>query len=610
MMGPKRLSDTEFSFTVWAPLHEEMILHIVQPIEKKIKMKKKSDGFFHIQTKAEAGWRYFFMPDGKEDLADPASCFQPEGVHGPSEIIDHSTYQWKDKEWKGIPFDELILYELHTGTYTQEGSFEAIIGKLDHLADTGINAIELMPVAQFPGSRNWGYDGVYPYAVQNSYGGPEGLKKLVDACHQKGIAVFLDVVYNHLGPEGNYFERFGPYFTDHYRTPWGKAINFDGQWSDGVRDYFADNAVYWFEHFHIDGLRFDAIHGVYDLGAKHFWQYMHEKIRKYEQRAGRQLHTIAESDLNNPMVINTAECGGYGFTAQWLDDFHHAMYTLIHEEGKKSYVDFGDIRQLAKAYKEGFVHSGEYVSFRKRRYGASSAGIPGNKFVVFTDNHDQAGNRLTGDTLASLIDFERIKLAAASCLLSPYIPMLFMGEEYGDNSPFLYFISHSDKELIAAVREGRKKEFTHMGWEEEPADPSEDGTFHRSKLQWDKMPEQEHTLIHQWYKALISLRKTHPALKNFNKDDVWANTTENVLYLYRRSECLLKQLIIVFNFSGDTYYELVMPSTGTWNKILDSNDKEWHRGLNGAMSLPVHIESGMKTVITPLTVVVYENTGL
>ncbi|HEY1870667.1 MAG TPA: alpha-amylase family glycosyl hydrolase, partial [Chitinophagaceae bacterium] len=375
-------------FIVWAPLKKRMILHIVYPFEKKIEMQKDDSGYFHAETKTENGSRYFFMPEEEKDLPDPASKFQPHGVHGPSEVIDEN-FEWADANWKGIPFEDLVLYELHAGIFTNEGTFEAIIEKLDHLISTGINAIEMMPIAQFPGNRNWGYDGVFPFAVQNSYGGPWGLKKLVNACHQKGIAVFLDVVFNHLGPEGNYLEQFGPYFTDKYKTPWGKAINFDGQYSDAVRDFFSDNAIYWFEYFHIDGLRFDAIHEVHDAGSKHFWQFMHQNIRKLEQRLGRSFYTIAESDLNDPKVVGSAELGGFDFSAQWLDDFHHALYTLVdRERGKILYADFGNINQLAKAYKDGFVHSGEYVDFRKKKFGASSAGVPGNKFVVFIDNHD------------------------------------------------------------------------------------------------------------------------------------------------------------------------------------------------------------------------------
>jgi len=607
-IGSRYLSNGRIIFTVWAPLKEKMILHIVRPFDRKIQMEKDESGYFHTEVEVGSDCYYFFMPGGEKDFPDPASGFQPDGVHGPSAVVNHS-YEWNDETWNGIPFDELILYEVHTGTFTEEGTFEAMISKLDHLVSTGINAIELMPVAQFPGSRNWGYDGVYPYAVQNSYGGPGGLKKLVNACHQKRIAVFLDVVYNHLGPEGNYLEEFGPYFTDHYKTPWGKAINFDGQWSDGVREFFSDNALYWFEHFHIDGLRFDAIHNVYDLGAINIWQLMHSKIRKLEQRLGRSFYTIAESDFNDPKVIKATETGGYGFTAQWMDDFHHSLYTIVdRERGKILYADFGKIHQLAKAYKDGFVHSGEYVNFRKRKFGISSAGISGDHFVVFIDNHDQAGNRVSGDCLASLISFEKIKLASAAYLLSPYVPMLFMGEEYGDDAPFFYFISHGDKELVELVRQGRKNDFAYSEWEAEPPDPYDEKTFHQSKLQWKKIGDKKHETIHRWYKELLQLRKVYPALKSFNKNDVWVNTTGDMLELYRHSFGGKKEFICLFNFSETSSFSFILPSSQLdWNKIMDSNDEQWLIDERDYKPVAGLLQPRGKIMIPPLTVIAYGN---
>ncbi len=605
MIGANISDDRKITFNVWAPLHEKMVLHIIDPFEQKIEMQKDVHGVFHSEIEGAAGCRYFFMPAGEKDYPDPASRFQPSGVHGQSQVIDHSVYQWHDENWKAIPFDQLILYELHVGTFTGSGTFAAVSDKLDHLLDIGVNAIELMPVSQFPGERNWGYDGVYPFAVQNSYGGPDGLKMLVDTCHQKGIAVFLDVVYNHMGPEGNYMDQFGPYFSDHYKTPWGKAINFDGQWSDGVRNFFSENALYWFEYFHIDGLRFDAVHGVYDMGAVHFWQLMHRKIRELEHRLGRTVYTIAESDFNDPKVIKDIEAGGYGFTAQWMDDFHHSLYTIVHDEGKKFYEDFGDIQQLAKAYKEGFVHSGEYVNFRKKKFGAPSAGISGDKFVVFIDNHDQAGNRVTGSCLASLISFERIKLASAAYLLSPYIPMLFMGEEFGDDSPFLFFISHSDSELIEAVRQGRKKEFAHFDWNIETPDPYDETCFNRSKLQWQKINSGKHRVIHQWYKKVIELRKQQRPLQNFNKNDIWINVNEMLLMQHRRSEYAGEEIICFFNFSDSDTYQYKFHQTARWNKLLDSNESRWTINETDDISLPGVINKETKIDLRPLTVAVY-----
>lgn len=603
--GAIYLGNNRTHFIVWAPAIEYIQLHLVHP-GQRLDMKKNAEGFFELETTASPGTEYFYqLPDGK-DLPDPASQFQPEGVHGPSAIVDHESFTWSDTAWKGIPFRELLLCEIHVGTYTPEGNFEALIGKLPYLKETGINAIELMPVGQFPGTRNWGYDGAYPYAVQNSYGGPEGLKKLVNACHAEGIAVFLDVVYNHFGPEGTYVEKFAPYFTDRYKNIWGKAINLDGPWSDPVREYFSDNAIYWLNEFHIDGIRFDAIHGMFDAGAHPFWNLMHEKIQRTEQRLGRKLHTVAESDLNDPKVIASPAVGGFGFTAQWLDDFHHALFSLIDREtGKKKYADFGSPAQLAKAFKEGFVHSGEYVQFRKRKYGASSAGIDGDHFIAFIENHDQAGNSAKGERMVAILGHRKIKLLAAALLLSPYVPMLFMGEEYGEDAPFLYFGNHSDPELIEAVRTGRKNEFEHMSWDGEPADPFDPDTFHRSKLQWEKLDNPENREIWYWYQALIALRKKHPALQNFSKDDLLVNRIDRLLIIFRRAETGNDSLLILFNFSE-----------GPADYIPDNDFPEARRIIDSARSVqpaPVHTEQGPapinrgeKISLDPYAVQVYD----
>lgn len=596
------------TFSVWAPEKKSMVLHLVHPYAQEIKMKKDGMGYFHSEIKdLFPGARYFFKPDGEKDLPDPASHYQPEGVHGPSELVDHDSYSWQDQSWKGIPFRELVLYEIHVGTFTQEGTFEAIIPFLDDIAEIGVNGIELMPVAQFPGNRNWGYDGVLPYSVQNTYGGPEGLKKLIDVCHQKGIAVFLDVVYNHLGPEGNYFQSFGPYFTDNYTTPWGEALNFDGEWSDGVRDYYSNNPLHWFENYHIDGLRFDAIHEVYDSGAVHLWELTYQKVKILEQKLGRHLHLVAESDFNSPRVIKSPEIGGYGFSAQWLDDFHHALYVLLDKNGKDRYVDFGKPEQLAKAYTDGFVHSGEYVSFRKRKHGASSAGIGGDKFVVYNQNHDQIGNRVEGKRLCGLVNFERQKLAAAALLLSPYIPMLFMGEEYAETSPFYYFVSHSDPELIKAVQEGRKKEFEAFHWEVDPPDPQDEDTLNRSKLHWNLRTKGKHKILLKWHIKLIGLRKSYPALGSFNKDNVRVNIpTPGLFVLHRRSESGEQQLYALFNFT-DSPAPYTFPSTAeSYRKLLDSTAAPWQETSKMAKpDQPKEVRAGEAIKLEPCSVTLY-----
>ncbi|WP_353719161.1 malto-oligosyltrehalose trehalohydrolase [Dyadobacter sp. 676] len=562
-------------FSVWAPEKETMRLALAG--RAPVAMQKNEEGYFETELRdVGPGARYRFIPDDGSGYPDPASHFQPDGVHGDSEVVDHNAFKWTDNAWHGLPLKDLIFYEIHTGTFTQEGTFEGIISKLDYLAGLGVNAIELMPVCQFPGGRNWGYDMVFPYAVQNSYGGPDGLKALVDAAHAKGLAVFLDVVFNHVGPEGNYLPQFGPYFTDQYATPWGNAINLDGTWSDGVRNYFCNAILHWYEHYHIDGLRVDAVHMMFDNGAVHFWELVSEKLGELRQRLGRNFYLIAECDLNSPRVVKSPENGGWGFQAQWLDDFHHALYVLLDERGRDRYEDFGSIRQWAKAYTDGFVHSGEYVRFRKRRHGASSAGIPGDKFVVFNQNHDQVGNRVGGERLSMLVSFERQKIAAAAILLAPYLPMLFMGEEYGAKTPFFYFVSHSDEELIRKVVEGRRKEFENYNWEKDPPNPQDEDTFRQSKLDWSETGEAAQAILLRWHQSLIILRKTHPALRQFAKNDVAVDVIgTRCLVLYRRSADQTRELACVFNL-GDEGVEVPLPENGKeWVKVLDSGDAEW-----------------------------------
>jgi maltooligosyltrehalose trehalohydrolase len=566
--------DNSCIFKTWAPLYEAMVLHIVAPKEQRITMKKDAMGFFTAHVKeVDPSAQYFYAPDDGKEFPDPASFFQPNGVHEASALINHSSFEWKDQHWKGIDKPALILYELHVGTFTPEGTFEAIIPRLDDLLDTGINAIEIMPVAQFPGERNWGYDGVFPYAVQHSYGGPEGLKQLVDACHQKGIAVYLDVVYNHIGPEGNYFKEFGPYFTHKYITPWGDAINFDGPWSDGVRDFFSDNVLYWLHHFHIDGLRLDAIHVIYDDSAFNIWGLINQKVKWLEQQTGRTYILIAECDFNNPSVITPIEKNGFGFDMEWLDDFHHIVYALLDKEGQVLYEDFYTLEQAAKAINEGFIYTGEYVKARKRKFGASSKGVPGDKFVIFNQNHDQIGNRADGARLSKLINQKSIQLATALMFLSPYIPLLFMGEEYSETAPFLYFVDHSEPALIKAVRDGRKREFAHFYNGQDPIDPQAATTFENSKLHWHLRQEPSHKMMLEWYKSLIQLRKTNPALQTFDKAFVQAYVIhEKILTMHRQSPDGIDYLFAVFNFSTDLLSFELPVDKHLWTMLLSNNE--------------------------------------
>ena len=580
-------------------------LKIVRPAERLIPMTLVGQGYWktEIENVFPGAW-YLYRLNGEIERPDPASRFQPLGVHGPSQVIDPDEFAWGDHGWKGMPLKYFIIYELHTGIFTKQGTFESIIPHLDYLKELGITAVELMPVAQFPGTRNWGYDGVYPFAPQNSYGGVQGLKALVNVCHEKGLAVILDVVYNHLGPEGNYLRDFGAYFTDKYRTPWGDAINFDGPYSDEVRRYFIGNALYWVTEFHVDALRIDAIHGIFDFSAKHFLQELGEAVHHRAEELGRHVYVIPESDLNDVRVINPAEIGGHGLDAQWNDDFHHCLRTLITAEKSGYYEDFGTIVQMEKAYRDGFVYSGQYSPFRKRRHGSSSKDRPAQQFVVFSQNHDQVGNRMQGERLSSLVSFEALKLAAGCVILSPYLPLLFMGEEYGETAPFLFFVSHSDPGLIEAVRNGRKEEFRAFGWEGEPPDPQDERTFLASELHWEERTKGSHGTLLRFYKQLIALRTRTPALFELERErtEVRDCAADKVLTMRRRSGDGKGRVCILLNFmANDVSFQATLPE-GPWEIILDSSDGVWEGP--GAV-LPGRLGNGDKVTMRGHSIAVY-----
>ncbi|OGW47151.1 MAG: malto-oligosyltrehalose trehalohydrolase [Nitrospirae bacterium RBG_13_41_22] len=606
-IGYQYLGNGRREFIVWAPLLNNVDLKIVSPERLTFPMKKDEKGYWRIVVEEVfPGALYLYGLDEKRDRPDPASHFQPEGVHGPSKIIDHSSFKWEDREWKGIPLSEMIMYELHVGTFTHEGTFKAVIKRIDDLLDVGINAIEIMPVAQFPGERNWGYDGTYPFAVQNSYGGPEGLKLLVNECHKKGLAVILDVVYNHFGPEGNYLWDYGPYFTDRYKTPWGQAINYDDLYSNEVRNFFIENALHWFKNYHIDALRLDAIHGIFDFSAKAFLQELAEKVEEFSSSEGKKYYLIAESDLNDSRVIRSRNIGGYGIDAQWCDDFHHGVHTLLTGENRGYYIDFGRIEHLAKSVREGFVYSGQYSEYRKRNYGNSSENIPASQLIVFSQNHDQVGNRTLGDRLSTLVSFEASKLAAGAVLLSPYIPLLFMGEEYGEDNPFLYFVSHSDQNLIEAVRKGRKEEFKTFKWNCEPPDPQSIETFLRSKIAWDKRYQGKHKVLCDFYNELIQLRRTIPALSNLDKEclDIFGLEDKRVLLMRRWKD--ESNVFIIFNFDNADVRLTAPLIEGIWRKHLDSSEDMW----NGPGTIIQEIISqGSELTVRGLSFVLYIKSG-
>ena len=458
---------------------------------------------------------YAFSLDGGAALPDPRSLHQPHGVHGPSRIVDHTSFSWTDAAWRGSPLADATIYELHVGTFTPSGTFDGVAGRLPFLRDLGVTAIELMPVAAFPGARGWGYDGVDLWAVHDAYGGPEGLRRLVDAAHATGIAVVLDVVYNHLGPDGNHLGSFGPYFTDRYRTPWGDALNLDGPDSDEVRAFIVENALMWLRDYHLDGIRLDAVHAVLDTSAVHVVEEISARVRTLEAELGRTLWVIAESDLNDPRVVRPVELGGYGSDAQWSDDFHHALHAVLTGERFGYYVDFGTVADLAAALSRVFVFDGRHSVYRRRRHGRPATGLSGHRFVGYAQNHDQVGNRPAGERSASLLSPGLLRVAAALVFTSPFVPLLFAGEEWGASTPFLYFTDHQDPRVAAAVPQGRRQEFASFGW---PAasvpDPQDEATFRRSRLDWSEVDREPHASLLAWYRSLIRLRTSQPALRD------------------------------------------------------------------------------------------------
>jgi maltooligosyltrehalose trehalohydrolase len=555
-LGANLIAPGRCEFRVWAPNIDKIELRIVAPAERRIALAKNDRGYHQTVTDAAAGTRYFFVLNGTE-RPDPASRLQPEGVHGPSAVVSRE-FEWHDRGWRGIPLEDYVLYELHVGTYTGEGTFDAVIPHLDDLKDLGITAIELLPIAQFPGTRNWGYDGVYIGAAQNSYGGPAGLKRLVDACHARGMALLLDVVYNHLGPEGNYLRDYGPYFTDRYKTPWGLALNFDGPHSDDVRWFFIHNALQWIDEFHVDGLRVDAVHAIVDHTAEPFLQDLTTAVRERAAALNRRVYTIAESDLNDPRVITPKAGLGLGFDAQWCDDFHHSLHSLLTGEKDGYYAGFGRTSDLARAFTTGYLYTGQHSPYRGRKYGLMPKTRDGKQFIVFAQNHDQVGNRVAGDRLSALRP-GKLRLAAAAVVLSPFIPMLFMGEEYGETAPFQYFTSHGDPDLIEAVRKGRREEFDDFDWAGEPPDPHAEETFNRSKLS-----RQEQDGLRALYRELLRLRRETPALRSLDLDAVKTQADdERATLLVKRGDTL-----VALNFS-DREQTIALPFRGTWTAILE-----------------------------------------
>lgn len=591
----------EAKVVVWAPEAEQVAIRVEgQPTP--IALGKEAMGYWCVQTnQIKPGDLYWIVLNGEKELIGPASLSQPQGVHGPSQAFDTDFFYWEDHSWVNPSLDDYIIYELHTGTFTPEGTFAAIEEKLDYLSALGVNAIEIMPVAQFPDSRNWGYDGVFPFAVQNSYGGPAGLQHLINACHYKGIAVVLDVVYNHFGPEGNYLKEFGPYFTSAHCTPWGDAVNFDNTWCDGPRRYFIENALMWFRDFHVDALRLDAVHAIKDFSPTHILSEIKAHTDQLMAATCRKHYLIVESDLNDPRYIDPLAEKGYGMDAQWSDEFHHALRVSVGEKRSGYYADFNGINHLAKAYRDAYVYDGQFSETRQRLFGRPAEHNPGGQFVVFSQNHDQIGNRKLGERSSQLFGFETLKLMAGAVLVSPYIPLLFMGEEWAETNPFLYFVSHTEPELAEAVRKGRQAEFAAFHTDGEVPDPMDEKTFLHSKLQWDLLNQPKHQTLLRYYQTLIALRRQQPALRHLDREqlEVLHDDDQPVLALHRWYE--QEHVLCVLNFAHDRQSFTVPDKGKSWTRRFDSAAPEWQ----GPGAAPEQVAAGETLMLQPESILIY-----
>lgn len=501
------------AFRVWAPKprHVELVAG-----GRRLAMEQSERGWWELAgVAAEAGMRYGYALDGGDIRPDPRSPSQPDGVLGLSAVVDHNAFAWNDGDWRGTQLEGAVLYELHPGTFSRDGTFDGIIEHLPHLTRLGVDAIELMPVAEFSGDRGWGYDGADLFAPHHVYGGPAGLKRLVDACHSARIGVVIDVVYNHLGPVGNFLSEFGPYFSDRHQTDWGAALNFDGTGSDEVRRFVVDNALMWIRDYHVDGLRLDAVHAIVDQSPLHILEQLALELERPAADLRRSPFVIAESELNDPRFVRSRDVGGYGLDAAWADDWHHSLHSALTAERTGYYEDFGSLEHLRKALRQAWVYDGEWSPHHQKIRGGRASDLPSHSFVIAVQNHDQVGNRAAGDRMSALVDEGSLNAAAALLLTAPFTPMLFQGEEWAASSPFQYFTDHADPELGAAVREGRRREFAVFGWLPEAVpDPQDRATFDRSKLVWDELDEPYHRRVLEWYRALIELRRRLPVRRD------------------------------------------------------------------------------------------------
>jgi maltooligosyltrehalose trehalohydrolase len=520
------------NFTVWAPDVSRVRLRVAGADREMT-----HTDWWHLSVpEAGPGSDYaFLLDDNDRPVPDPRSAWQPAGVHGPSRVYDHSAFAWTDGGWTGRQLPGSVLYELHIGTFTPEGTFDAAIERLDHLVELGVDLVELLPVNAFNGEHNWGYDGVCWFAPHEPYGGPDGLKRFIDACHRRGLGVVLDVVYNHFGPSGAYAPMFGPYLAEGSNT-WGRSVNLDGPHSDEVRRYIIDSALMWLRDYHADGLRLDAVHALTDHRAVHLLEELAVEVEALATHVGRPLSLIAESDLNDPRLITPREGGGYGLHAQWDDDVHHALHTLLTGERQGYYADFGSLECLAQVLTGAFFHAGTWSSFRGRGHGrpVDRNRTSGHRFVAYLQNHDQIGNRATGDRLAAVLTPALLRIGVTLLLTGPFTPMLFMGEEWGAGTPWQFFTSHPEPELAAAVGAGRRAEFARHGWAgDEVPDPQDGETFARSKLDWAELGKPQHREMFELYRQLIALRKSRTELSDPRLDRVDVRHTSRSLVVYR-----------------------------------------------------------------------------
>jgi maltooligosyltrehalose trehalohydrolase len=546
---------------VWAPAAKSVGLVLA---DRTIAMQPLAEGYWSVdvdQAALRGGYRYSI--DGGAPIPDPRSRWQPDGVHGTSYGVDIGELRRIQGEaFEPKPLRAALIYELHIGTFTGEGTYAAAQQRLQYLADLGVTHVELLPIASFPGGHGWGYDGVDLFAPLPAYGTPQDLARFIRACHDLGMAVLLDVVYNHIGPDGNYLSQFGPYFTDRVKTPWGEAINYDGAHSDAVRRFVIDNALMWMEDYGFDGLRLDAVHAIYSFEAVHVLEELADEVRALGERLDRRFVLIAESDLNDPRLVHDAAKGGFGLDAHWADDFHHAVHRFFTGENGGYYVDFRGIEDIAVALEQGYVYQGQFSAHRQRRHGRPADGVSADQLVVYAQNHDQIGNRARGERLSMLLEMPQLKAIAALTLLSPYVPMLFQGEEWGASTPFLYFTDHQDKELGKLVAEGRSKEFAAFAWSGDIPNPQERHTFERSKLDWRELHSPKHADLLQWYRRLIAIRRARTA----GFGSLVAHVEYDPAAQWFRFR--VRNTLAVFNFSAQS--QRVPLPAGDWELVLNS----------------------------------------